>query len=51
MMDEDVRLLRGRHHRLLVGLDGVLLSSGGSNEGITDVPGVMNGPPLYNWSH
>ena len=44
-MDEDVRPLRGRHHRLLVGLDGVLLSSEGSNEGIVDVPGVMNGPP------
>lgn len=43
MMDEDgARPLRGRHHRLVAALDGVLLSSEGSNEPIPADPTQRN---------
>lgn len=51
MMDEDVILLRGTHHRLIVQLDKVLLSSNGNNEGADSTSTIINGFQMNNQLH
>lgn len=48
MMDEDVILLRGTHHRLIVHLDKALLSSEGNNEHADSTSPIINGFQMRN---
>ncbi len=48
MMDEDVILLRGTHHRLIVHLDKALLSSKGNNEDADSTSTIINGFQMNN---
>lgn len=48
MMDEDVVLLRGTHHRLIVHLDKALLSSKENNEDADSTAAIINGFQMNN---
>lgn len=48
MMDEDVILLRGTHHRLILHLDKALLSSKGNNEDADSTAAIINGFQMNN---